>query len=213
MKPNFRGLLTAFIYVLVTAGFTFTAGCASDSYAAKGAGQGAATGAMAGAVGGMITALVFGGDVAEAGARGAVYGGATGAVAGGISGSNVDKKVAAQEQAQRDADLERFRAEVGTDAYNGVVALAECKHEIAIANAREAAQSKNRDHALAGIWVVALAEADRQREQEARAMFPEIIARDGEVDTEADAEKLMREALQELGEIRVEYDLPARCSN
>jgi hypothetical protein len=213
MKLNFRGLLTTFVYVLVTAGFTFTAGCASDSYAAKGAGQGAATGAMAGAVGGMISALVFGGDVAEAGARGAVYGGATGAVAGGISGSNVDKKVAAQEQAQRDADLERFRNEVGTDAYNGVVALAECKHEIAIANAREAAKSKNRDYALAGIWVVALSEADRQREQEARAMFPEIIERDREVDTEVEAETLMRGALQELGDIRVEYDLPARCSN
>jgi hypothetical protein len=168
---------------------------------------------MAGAVGGMISALVFGGDVVEAGARGAVYGGATGAVAGGISGSNVDKKVAAQEQAERDAELERFRNEVGTDAYNGVVALAECKHEIAIANAREAAKSKNRDYALAGIWVVALSEADRQREQEARAMFPEIIARDGEVDTDADAEKLMRAALQELGEIRVEYNLPASCSN
>ena len=67
MKTNSRRLLTVFIYVLVTAGFTFTTGCASDSYAAKGAAQGAGTGAMAGAVGGMISALVFGGDVVEVG--------------------------------------------------------------------------------------------------------------------------------------------------
>ena len=57
-------------------------GCATDSYAAKGAGKGAASGALAGAVGGMASALIFGGDVGEAAARGAVYGGATGAVAG-----------------------------------------------------------------------------------------------------------------------------------
>ena len=211
MNLKFRGLLAVLTYVLVTAGFTFTAGCASDSYAAKGAAQGAGTGAMAGAVGGMISALVFGGDVVEAGARGAVYGGATGAVAGGVSGSNVDKQVAAQKQAERDAAVAQFRTEVGADAYNGIVALAECKHEIAIANAKEAAKSKNSDYALAGIWVVALTEADRQREQEARALFPEIIARDGEVDTAADAEKLVLEALQELGEIRVKYGLPASC--
>ncbi len=213
MNLNVRGLLTALTYVLVAACFTFTTGCANGSYAAKGATQGATTGAMAGAVGGMISALVFGGDVVEAGARGAVYGGATGAVAGGVSGSNVDKQVAAQEQAKRDAEVAQFRKEVGADAFNGVVALAECKHEIAIANAQEAAKSKNSDYALAGLWVVALTQADRQREQEARALFPDIIARDGEVDTEADAEKLVHEALQELGEIRVEYGLPASCPN
>ena len=60
---------------------------------------------------------------------------------------------------------------------------------------------------------MALTEADRQREEEARAMFPEIITRDGEVDTAAEAEKLMREVLQELGNIRVEYELPASCSS
>lgn len=97
MNLNIRGLLTVLTYVLVTAGLTFTTGCASDSYAAKGATQGATTGAMAGAVGGMISALVFGGD--------------------------------------------------------------------------------------------------------------------GEVGTEADAEKLVHQALQELGEIRVEYGLPASCPN
>ncbi len=213
MTSDFRSLLTAILYMFMTAGVTGTAGCASDSYAAKGAGEGATTGAVAGAVGGMVTALVFGGNVAEAGARGAVYGGTTGAVVGGMSGSKADQAVAAQKQAEREAELERLRNRIGPDAYNGVVALAECKHEVAIANAREAAKSKNSDYALAGIWVVALTEADRQNELEARAMFPDIVKRDRDIKTEADAEAGMREALQELGNIRVEYDLPAVCSS
>jgi hypothetical protein len=212
MIGNFRGFLTAFLCVLVAGGVTVTTGCASDSYAAKGAAEGATSGAVAGAVGGMVSALVFGGNIAEAGARGAVYGGSTGAVLGGMSGSKADKAVAAQMQAEREADLERFRTEIGADAYNGVVALAECKHEIAIANAREAAKSNKSDFALAGVWVEVLTEADRRHEQKARAMFPEIIERDGEIDTEADAEARMHEALQELGNIRVEYDLSASCS-
>jgi hypothetical protein len=160
----------------------------------------------------MMTALVFGGDVAEAGARGAVYGGTTGAVAGGISGAQADKAVAAQEQAARDAELERFKAEIGTDAFNGVVALAECKHDIAIANAREAAKSNKSDYALAGVWVEAMAEADRQREQEARALLPAIVERDREIKTQAEAEARMLKALDELRDIRVEFNLPPECS-
>ena len=156
MTGNIRRLLTAFLGMLVTVGVTLSTGCASDSYAAKGAAEGATTGAVAGAVGGMVSALLFGGNIAEAGARGAVYGGTTGAVVGGMSGSKADQAVAAQNQAEREADLERFRTEIGTDAFNGVVALAECKHEIAIANAREAAKSNKSDYSLAGLWVEAL---------------------------------------------------------
>ena len=74
MTGKSRRFLISALYTVFTASITVTAGCASDSYAAKGAGEGATTGAVAGAVGGMVTALVFGGNVAEAGARGAVYG-------------------------------------------------------------------------------------------------------------------------------------------
>ena len=213
MTHNIRRLTTAFLTMLLTAGVTLSTGCASDSYAAKGAAQGATSGAEAGALGGMVTALVFGGDIAEAGARGAVYGGTTGAVVGGMSGAQTDKAVAAQEQAARDAELERFKAEIGTDAFNGVVALAECKHDIAIANAREAAKSNNPDYALAGVWVEALTEADRQREQEARALLPDIVERDRDIKTEAEAEARMYEALDGLRDIRVEYNLPVNCSS
>ncbi len=67
--------------------------CSSGSEASKGAKQGAGVGALAGAVGGMATALVFGGNVADAGARGAVAGGSSGAVVGGMSGAQRDKQI------------------------------------------------------------------------------------------------------------------------
>ena len=185
------------------------AGCSSTT--AKGAADGAASGAVAGALGGMMTALVFGGDVAEAGARGAVWGGTTGAVAGGIAGSQRNQANIAQEQARRDAEVEKFRKEIGNDAFNGIVALAECKHDIAIANAREAAGSRNSDYALAGVWVEALTEADRQNEVEARALYPTIVKYDREVKSDADADARVRAALQELGNIRAEYKLPVVC--
>ena len=203
-----------FIYVfllIVSSASMLMSGCATDSYAAKGAGKGATTGALAGSVGAMATALIFGGNVGEAAARGAVYGAASGAVVGGMAGSNVDKQVAAQEQAERDKELAEFREEIGTDAFNGFVALAECKHDIAIANAREARKSRNRDHALAGLWIETLTEADRQNTDAANALLPEIAEDDKEVKSVDDAAARVEHALQRMGEIRVEYDLPETC--
>jgi len=211
MTSNFRSFLVGILYSVFVAGAAVTAGCASDSYAAKGAAEGATTGAVAGAVGGMVTALVFGGDVVEAGARGAVYAGTAGAVAGGMAGSKADKAVADQKQAEREAELAKLKKKIGADAYNGVAALAECKHDVAIANAREAVKSNNKDFALAGVWVETLSEADRQRDAQARALFPEIVARDRDIKSDAEAETQMREALQQLGNIRVEYGMSADC--
>ena len=200
--------------LLILFGFAMQiSGCASGSYAAKGAGKGAASGALAGAVGSMATALIFGGDVGEAAARGAVYGGATGAVVGGMSGARVDKQVAAQEQAERDKEIAEFRDEIGDDAFNGFVALAECKHDIAIANAREARKSRNRDHALAGLWIEILTEADQKNPDAASELFPELVSGDKQIKTVGDAESHTGNALRQLGEIRVEYDLPKDCSS
>ena len=199
------------VFVLLATSYIFTTGCASGSQAAKGATQGATTGAVAGAVGGMMTALIFGGDVAEAGARGAVYGGATGAVAGGMAGSRADQAAAEQQQAARDKEIEEFRNSVGTDAFNGVVALAECKYEIALANARQAAASGNPDHSLAGIWLEVLIEGDRHNQSATAALFPELVSRDREIGSEAEAETRMNETLQEIDVIRAEYDLPVDC--
>jgi len=203
-----------YLSLLILLGFAVQiSGCATDSYAAKGAGKGATTGALAGAVGGMATALIFGGDVGGAAARGAVYGGASGAVVGGMSGASVDKQVAAQEQAERDKKIAEFRDEIGADAFNGFVALAECKHDIAIANAREARKSRNRDHALAGLWIEILTEADRKNPDAVSELFPELVSGDKQIKTVGDAESRTGDALLQLGEIRVEYDLPKDCTS
>lgn len=188
-----------------------SSGCASDSYAAKGAAKGAGTGAVAGAVGAAATALIFGGNVGEAAARGAVYGGASGAVVGGMSGAEVDRQVTAQERAEYEKRLQEFREDIGTDAFNGFVALAECKHEVALANAREAQKSRNRDFALGGLWVEALTEADRGQTGAATAMLPAIAEKDREIKDVAGAQVRLDEALAEIGEIRARYDLPVSC--
>lgn len=197
--------------VVATSVMLCVSGCASDSYAAKGASKGAGTGAVAGAVGAAATALIFGGNVGEAAARGAVYGGTSGAVVGGMSGAEADRQVAAQEQADYERRVQEFRDQIGTDAFNGFVALAECKHEIALANAREAQKSRNSDFALAGLWVEALTEADRGQAEAATAMLPAIVDQDGDIKEVAGAQARLDEALTGIGEIRKRYDLPVSC--
>lgn len=186
-------------------------GCASDSYAAKGAARGAGTGALAGAVGAAATALIFGGDVGEAAARGAVYGGTSGAVVGGLSGAEADRRVAAEKQAEYERRVAEFRDEIGSDAFNGFVALAECKYEIAAANAREAQRSRNRDHALAGLWIEALTAADRGDADGVAALTPTIAERDRKLDSTAAVEARLGEAVEELAAIRTQHELPASC--
>ena len=203
---------TNFIGALLVMGAVLcSSGCASDSYAAKGATRGAGTGALAGAVGAAATALVFGGNVGDAAARGAVYGGTSGAVAGGMSGAQVDKRVAAQEQAEYERRVQAFREKIGTDAFNGFVALAECKHEIALANAREARKSRNQDFALAGLWIEVLTEADRGDNEAAAGMLPVLVDQDRNIKDVAAAQARLDDALSGIGEIRVRYDLPASC--
>ena len=197
--------------LLVIAVTLCNSGCASDSYAAKGASRGAGTGALAGAVGAAATALIFGGNVGDAAARGAVYGGTSGAVAGGLSGAEADRRVAAQEQAEYERRVEAFRDEIGADAFNGFVALAECKHEVALANAREAQKSRNRNFMLAGLWVEALSEADRGQTEAASEMLLAIAEQDRDIEDAAGAQARLDEALVQIGEIRTRYDLPPSC--
>lgn len=172
------------------------------------AGQGAATGAVVGAVGGMVTALVFGGNVGEAAARGAVYGGSTGAAAGAISGSVTDSN---QKKAQQAAELEALRKRLGDDAFNGLAALVECKHEVAQGYGRTAAKSDNPDFALAGLWLQVITYADSRQEDQARALFPELVEKDSKLSSESQAETEMQAALQKLKDIRQEYKLPREC--
>ena len=181
---------------------------ACGEYAAKGAGTGATTGAVSGAVGGLVSALVFGGDAGEAMARGAVYGGAVGATAGAMGGAQVDNKV----EQQRQATAEALRTKIGDDAFNGLEALADCKHDVSLKQAELARQSDNPNFSLAGLWLEVLSYADQGNETRARELFPEVVAKDWNIKTEAEAEADMRETLNKLMDIREQYNLPRVCS-
>lgn len=216
-------IATTFISFLLIVMCLHLSACGS-SHTAKGARQGAAQGAAAGAVGGLISALVFGGDPLDRAARGAVYGGAAGAVAGGISGNRVDKQVQAQKQAQSNtskqaqtqaqqkADLEALKKEIGRPAFNGLAALAECRHEVTLEKARKAQKSKNPNHRLAGLWLEILNYADLQQQEQVSSLLPVIVAEDWDIETIAQAYRVTRESIAELITIRKEYELPLVCS-
>lgn len=181
---------------------------ACTTHTGKMGGRGAATGAAAGAVGGLVSALVFGGDPAEAAARGAVYGGSVGAVSGAVAGSKMDQ---AQKEQEEKARLEKLKKEIGEDAFSGLAALADCKHEVALGYARTAAKSNNTDYALAGLWLEVLSYGDSRQESQARALFPELVARDDRIGSEGEADETMRKALSKLMDIRQQHNLPRVC--
>jgi len=183
----------------------FASGCTKQT--AKQAGEGATMGAVVGAVGGLVTGLVFGGNPIESAAAGAVFGASTGATAGAISGARQESAKKGQQRVKG----EEFRKKFGDDAYNGAVALAQCKHEVALANAAIVSKDADKDKALAGLWLEVLSHADDKQEEKARALFPAVVEKDPEVKTEAQAEEKMRRALQRLMDIRVENDLPRVC--
>ncbi|MBI5896151.1 MAG: hypothetical protein HZB24_09180 [Desulfobacterales bacterium] len=190
---------------LLGIGLLLAVGCTKQQ--AKQAGEGATMGAVAGAVGGLVTGLVFGGNPIESAAAGAVFGASTGATAGAISGAQQES---AQKEQQR-AKGEEFRKKFGDDAYNGAVALAQCKHEVALANAAVVSKDEDKDKALAGLWLEVLSHADNKQEEQARALFPAVVEKDPEVKTEVQAEEKMRRALQKLMEIRADNGLPQVC--
>ncbi len=200
----YRAFLVVFVVLWV--GLQM-AGCAGDSYTAKGAGKGATTGAVSGAVGGLVSALVFGGDPVERAARGAVYGGAVGATAGAMAGSQVDRQI----QQQREAKLAMLRKEIGDGAFEGLEALADCRHDVSLRQAAKAQQSKNPNYALAGLWLEVLNYGDKRDEAKARSLFPTLVEKDWDIKSEANAEDIMRKALNELMNIRQEYNLPRAC--
>jgi hypothetical protein len=198
-----RGILTTVLTMLCVA---MIMACGTQSR--RMAGEGAVSGAAVGAVGGMVSALVFGGDVGESAARGAVWGGSTGAAAGAMAGARVD---ATQKKTRQKAEIERLKAELGEDGFRGLEALADCKHEVAIAYGRTAARSNNKDYSLAGLWIEVLAFGDQGKTDQAQARLPDLIAKDPDIDSAAQGEETMRKSLQRLQEIRAEYDLPRTC--
>lgn len=206
MENNMNRYVRSGVLILMLCGLIFLGACSQKSR--QGAGQGAAIGGAAGAVGGIVSALVFGGDVGEAAARGAVWAASSGAVTGGIAGAQANS---AEEQKAKAARTKSLKKELGDDAYNGLVALAECKYEVALGYARSSAQSKNNHYALAGLWLQVLTEAERDQPEKARVLLPQIIERDEKIHTEQEAEAFMQEAKAKLQTVREDSNLKGSC--
>ena len=185
-----------------------SAGCAG---AGEGAIKGAGAGALAGAASGLVSALVWGGDAGDYMARGATAGATIGAIGGAVEGSNKAQAKKDNKTAQEQRELEQFRRDIGSDAFDAIVALAECKQEVAIANARVAATSTNSNHALAGLWVQALTFEDAGDEAGLLAITPEIIRWDREINDQSVFDRELKNTYRDLIDIRAEYALPLSC--
>jgi hypothetical protein len=191
-----------------TLAFTLVVAYGCGTTSRQMAGQGAGQGAAAGAVGGLLSAVIFGGDPVGAAARGAVWGASTGAVVGAMQGSQVDKQRSAQQEQQQIAQL---RAEIGNDAYAGLEALVDCKHDVALGYSREATKARNRDHALAGLWLEALSYADRGDRQQANAVLPRIAKAAPNISDAKQAATVLQETEGSLRDIRAHYGLARQC--
>ncbi len=175
-------------------------GCAGPK-SAEGAKQGAASGAVGGAVGGLVSGLIFGGDALGGAAAGAAIGAASGAAAGAASGARVD-----QQQSQR------YASEFGEDNYNGFLALVACDYDRALALATKGQQDQNRNHALSGVWLEAIAYADQNNYDKAATLYPTLERDDPVLLDRSDTERKLKDAVRKLRTIRTEENLAPQCS-
>lgn len=191
--------------VVLSLALVFAAGCTGQ--AGAGAQRGAVTGGISGAVGGLLGSLVFGGSAVEGAVGGAVVGMGAGATAGAIAGAEQDRQLAAARQAEIDA----FRARVGDDNFNGAVALVQCRHDDALAEAAKAAQSGNPEYRLASNWLKALTFTDHRQEAQARSLYPALVDLDPDIGSTDSAELKMRDLVQRLTTVRASNNLPQIC--
>jgi hypothetical protein len=185
-------------------------GCAG---AGEGAMKGAAGGALAGAASGLISSLVWGGDPGEYMARGAAAGATVGAIGGAIDGSGQASAKKESQAAQEQRELDQFRHDIGNDAYDGVVALVDCKHSVALANADVAEESRNGNHALAGLWLRALTLADQGNEAGLDEIAPEIIRWDRNIANTTQFDNELNQSHSDLMDIRADNQLPRTCAD
>ena len=104
-----------------------------------------------------------------------------------------------------------LRKEIGDGAFEGLEALADCRHDVSLHQAAKAQQSKNLNYALAGLWLEILNYGDKGDEARARSLFPTLVEKDWDIKSEANAKDIMRKALNELMNIRQEYNMLRVC--
>ena len=97
--------------------------------------------------------------------------------------------------------------------FAGVVALVDCKHPVALANAQGATDSTNGNHALAGLWVQALTLADQGDVSGLHEVTPEIIRWDRAIANTSQFNIELEKAHDDLMDIRSDYMLPRSCND
>ena len=196
----------------------------------KGAQEGATQGALYGALGAAVSSVVWGrNDVLGDAARGAVVGATVGGVSGAVNESKrneAQQRKAAQAQersdlAQTNKDLTRrnrqleleaqLLEELGPDNTEAVRLLVRCKHKEALVASRRSANSSDERFRSAGIWLEAVNAQDQRNLAAARALFPQLVKLDDQVETEEQAELIVLNLVTSLEDTREEFDLPRRC--
>jgi hypothetical protein len=150
-------------------------------------------------------------NTARGARQGAAWGAGAGAAGGAMAGADMDRRERERKQREAEAELAKLRREIGDDCYKGLEALTDCNHAVALAYADTAAKSKNPDHALAALWLRVLTYAEKGDGTNARKLFPDLVRRDREILSWADAEKVTRESLDIIRDVREEYGLPREC--
>jgi hypothetical protein len=64
---------------------------------------------------------------------------------------------------------------------------------------------------LAGLWLEVLNYGDQRDEAKARSLFPTLVKKDWDINSESQAEDVMRKSLNRLMDIRQEYNIPRVC--
>ena len=166
-------------------------------------------GAVGGAVAGAVGSLLWGGNVAEGAVKGAMVGAASGAAAGAVGGSMADDaaKEKAAAPAKPDPRMAELRQRIGDRNYASTLLLAQCRHQDAIASARDTlAATKDaheRDYALLLQGIAAEESGDKAL---AASLYPQIAKDKG-----GSVDKVRADALEgviKVQGIRREHGLP-----
>ena len=64
---------------------------------------------------------------------------------------------------------------------------------------------------MAGLWLEVLNYGDKRDEAKARSLFPTLVEKDWDIKNETQAEDIMSKSLNELMNIREEYNMPRVC--
>jgi hypothetical protein len=201
--------MRALILMVAAGTIALASGCASDSEAGKGAAQGATMGMVGGAVAGAVGSLLWGGNPVEGAAKGAVVGTASGAATGAVAGS---QRKAAAKAADPDAKQAEMRKKMGDRNYASTVMLTQCRHQDAIASARETyAASKDKNERVYALMIEGIAAEESGDKALASSIYPKVVQEDS---SRGSVDKVRADALEGVMKVqatRREHGLAPLC--